>query len=92
MRDEGIVTSGVDATTSPATSAEVLESRMEYILQFLEAAQAGKIDVSGDRYQQVFDKLKATFQWKNDAHSQEELQTKIRELDTFMTDVCKNIF
>ena len=80
------------AAVAPGQHLITLESRCEYMLQFLEYAKSGQIDVPQDRYDKVIAAIKATFSWKKAERSDEEYAAKVQELDALMTATTSGLF
>ena len=57
----------------------------------LEAAKAGKFNIAPDMQSQVMSILKEALSWKKSTRTPQERQDKIVELDTFMTEITRDM-
>merc|ERR1712137_408223 len=69
---------------------EVLHSRLDYMIQFLEVVQTSGRDFPPNTYLDVLNTFKKTQSWQKQSPSLDEINSKIKELDDYMTEATKH--
>ena len=68
-----------------------LDQTLDYIIRFLEGLRAKSSRISGETREFVLKHVKDTLAWKSMPRSQQEVQDRITELNSVMTEIVANL-